>query len=377
MARLTCRLLVGVLALAALGCGSSSGDGSAAGAGSSSSDSGGAKYKGVTLRVANCCGPWNEATSAGVDKRFEELTGAKIAYTEAYAQQLAPQVIAARGSKQPYDVVFTDDQVQTQLAKMGLIEKADPNTLKQAAEVDLRPLNAGYPPGVWLFYVGFAYNKKKFDELGIPAPTSWSDLWNPKLAGHVSIPSLSTPQGFQTVVGAAAVAGKDPYDVKAGVEKLGELDLYSVYSSSSQYQTDLSNDNTWLAVAADGRSWQVVDAGEPIGFVVPEVPGTGKKGFFSREFVDIVKGTPNLELAKIYQQLASDATTEASVAKGAGYSPILQSAIDDVVAEEGKWKKRWPAPATVEDTYMSVDWSKGLPLLQETTDLFARTVGQG
>ena len=56
------------------------------------------KYPGVTLRVANCCGVWNKATSAGVDARFEAATDAKLAYTEAYAQQLAPQVIAA-GSK--------------------------------------------------------------------------------------------------------------------------------------------------------------------------------------------------------------------------------------------------------------------------------------
>lgn len=355
------------------GCGSSD-EGSATG---SSATSNTKKYEGVTLRVANCCGPWNEATSAGVDKRFEEMTGAKLAYTEAYAQQLAPQVISAQGNSPPYDVVFTDDQVQTQLAEMGLIEKADPSTLKQAAEVDLPALNEGYPPGAWLFYVGFAYNKEKFKELGIPAPKSWADLWNPKLAGHVSIPSLSTPQGFQTVIAAAAVAGGDPYDVEAGVNKLGELDLYNVYTSSSQYQTDLSNGNAWLAVAADGRAWQLVDDGKPIDFVVPEVPGIGKKGFVSREFVDITKGTKNLELAKIYQQLASDATTEASVATGAGYSPILQSAIDDVVAKEPKWEKRWPKPATVADEYLAVDWSKGLPLLQKTTDLFARVVGKG
>jgi hypothetical protein len=120
-----------------------------------------------------------------------------------------------------------------------------------------------------------------------------------------------------------------------------------------------------------------VDDGKPIGFVVPEIPGVGKKGFVSREFVDIAKGTKQLELAKIYQQLASDATTEASVGTGAGYSPILQSAIDRVVAKDPKWKDRWPKPATVQDTYMSVDWAKALPLLQKTTDLFERTVGKG
>jgi putative spermidine/putrescine transport system substrate-binding protein len=333
------------------------------------------KYAGVTLRVANCCGVWNKATSKGADERFEAATGAKLAYTEAYAQQLAPQVIAAGGKNPPYDVVFTDDQTQTQLAELGLIEKYDPNTLKMAAEVTLPPLNKGYPPGTWLYYVGIAYNTEKFREQGIPAPKSWSDLWNPKLAGHIDIPALTTPQGVPFIVAASAVAGSDPYNLTAGVHKIAELKVYTVYKSSAQYQSDLSTGNAWAAVVADGRAWQLVDAGKPIQFVLPEVPGMGKKGFVARAYVDIVRGTSHPELAKIYQQLASDATTQISVALAAGYSPTLASAIREIVSKDPKWGERWPAPHELANI-APVDWPRVLPQLQQTTDLFSRTVGR-
>jgi putative spermidine/putrescine transport system substrate-binding protein len=374
----TLAALVAVLGFAACGSSSRTGTGSASGTSpTGGSGSGTQKYKGDTLRVANCCGPWNAATSAGVDKRFEQLTGAKLAYTEAYPEQLAPQVISAHGTNPPYDVVFTDDQVQTELAKLGLIEKANPATLTVAKQVQLAPLNPGYPPGTWLYYIGFAYNAQKFKQLGIPAPTSWSDLFNPKLAGHVSIPSLSTPQGFQTVAAAAAVAGASQYDLSAGVKQLARLKLYNVYSSSSQYQTDLSNGNTWLTVAADGRAWQLVDAGKPIKFVVPTLPGSSKKGYYAREFVDITKGAKNLQLAEIYQELASDATTQEAVALGADYSPILQSAIDRVVAKQPKWGSRWPKISTVQSQYATLNWQSILPQIQSTTDQFSRSVGSG
>lgn len=329
------------------------------------------RFKGITLKVANCCGPWNTATAAGVDKRFEKLTGAKVAYTEAYAEQLAPQVIAAHGHNPPYDVVFLDDTVQTELAKLGLIDRSAPSTLKDAG---LPALNPGYSPGAWLYYVGFAYNYKKFQQLGIPAPTSWADLWNPKLAGRIEIPSLSTPQGFQAVAAAAAVAGKSQYDLSAGVDQLAKLKLYNVYSSSSQYQTDLSNGNAWIAVSTDGRAWALQDAKDPINYVVPTVPGTGKKGYVSREFVDVTTGSQHEQLAKIYQSLASDATTEVAASRGVPYEPMLPSARSQYIAASPKWGHRWPPLPSVRQNYLELDWSKIFPLEQATTARFSREI---
>ena len=33
--------------------------------------------------------------------------------------------------------------------------------------------------------VGILYNKRMFDKLGVPYPTKWADLWNPKLKGEI------------------------------------------------------------------------------------------------------------------------------------------------------------------------------------------------
>jgi spermidine/putrescine-binding protein len=185
---------------------------------------------------------------------------------------------------------------------------------------------------------------------------------------------LTTPQGFPFILAASAVAG-EPYNLAAGVNKIAELKVYAVYKSSAQYQSDLSSGNAWIGVIADGRAWQLIDAGKPIRFVLPELPGMGKRGFFAGEFVDIVRGTAHLELAKIYQQMASDATTQTTLALASGYSPTLPLAFKDIVSREPKWAQRWPALNELQNI-ATVDWKKVLPAIQETTDLFSRKVGR-
>ena len=109
--------------------------------------------------------------------------------------------------------------------------------------------------------------------------------------------------------------------------------------------------------------------------MLPDVPGMGKRGFVARSYVDIVRGTAHPELAKIYQQLASDATTQMSVALAAGYSPTLPAAMKEIISKDPKWGERWPTPTELA-SIAPVDWKKVLPQLQQTTDLFSRTVGR-
>lgn len=49
---------------------------------------------------------------------------------------------------------------------------------------DFDPENKYAVPYCW-GTEGILYNKQRFDELGIPYPTKWADLWNPELEGEI------------------------------------------------------------------------------------------------------------------------------------------------------------------------------------------------
>lgn len=333
-------------------------------------------FVGQTLRVGAWGGTFTDALKKSVGSRFEAETGAKVVYTAGNPSDYAAQLIAAHGVNVSLDIVYTDGQTQTDLVQQGLLEKLDTKAVTIPSDPEgFKPLNPGYTPTVLAWYIGIAYNTKKFDELGLPAPTSWSDLWNPKLAGRVALPDISTSMGIPVVAAAAAVAGKSVTDVEAGISKLAEIKVYSVYKSSSQMQNDFAAGNIWAAAAADGRAWQLADGGKPVSFVVPQLPGVGKPAWVEFTFVDVVKGTPRPELAKIFQRIAYSREVQIHVANATAYSPALKSAVEQLYASDpAKWKRRWPDP-NAWNQLQAVDWKEFLPLVPKAVDLFNRRLG--
>ena len=105
-------------------------------------------------------------------------------------------MLAARGRQPPFDVVLLDDAVQDAAIKAGVLAKLDPELVPNLRKLYPRARNPqGYGPYAIFYSIGIVYNKDKLKAAGIAEPTSWADLFNPKLAGHISIPDISLPQG--------------------------------------------------------------------------------------------------------------------------------------------------------------------------------------
>src|SRR5690606_668709 len=121
----------------------------------------------------------------------------------------------------------------------------------------------GYGPGMMIYSVGIAYNTQKFKEAGIPAPTSWADLWDPRLAGKVIIPDLSAIQGRAFLVAATRLNGGDEGHLEKGIEKIAQLKYHSIYTSSAQVEALFPTGDIWAAPFSDGRAWGLVDKGVP------------------------------------------------------------------------------------------------------------------
>lgn len=340
----------------------------------SAGGNGGNDAGGDVLRVGMYGGTWTDAVKATAAKKFTEEAGAKVEYIEGNPSDLAAQIYAtsAQGVEPAMDVIETDDQTQSQLVQRELLvptaeyEDAVPDVF---GEVTTPPANEGYAPAHCDWYLTMVYNAEAFEQRGLPDPTSWADLFQPELAGHVAIPDISTAMGIPTIF--AVNGGTDDWD--GGIEKLSELDTYSVYSSSSDMQADFANGNVWAAAAADGRGWQLVDDDKRFRALHASVPGTDKLGPQAGScYLDVVKGSENTELAAEFIKASYADSVQVEFAKQSGYIPSSKSAVKILIDEEPIWKGRIPEP----DSAAVIEWPSIVPEIPEVVDEFNRQFGQ-
>lgn len=178
--RVSALFLAAVTASAMLsGCQSASGD-AAAGAANGEDSSG-------ELYVYN----WGEYIDEDVITQFEDETGIKVIYDLFETNEEMYPVIDAGAVT--YDVVCPSDYMiqkmreNDMLAEINFdnvpnIKEIDPTYLKMSEAFD--PENKYSVPYCW-GTVGIIYNTKRLQELGVEPPTSWADLWDPRLSGEI------------------------------------------------------------------------------------------------------------------------------------------------------------------------------------------------
>ena len=75
----------------------------------------------------------------------------------------------------------------------------------------------GYGPAELFWSWGLMYNVKAFQEAWhIRRPSSWLDLWNPKLAGKIAIADIAGPGGVDFVLKIAQLTGGNEKNLASG-----------------------------------------------------------------------------------------------------------------------------------------------------------------
>ena len=178
----------------------------------------------VTLRITTNGGDFEQFEQRYLGDRFTAETGIKIQWVEANPPDEVQKLIASRGRPVPFDVAQLDDKTQPQAIAAGALAKIDPAIVTNLAHLyDAAKQKDGYGPARLFWSWGLIYNEKAFRENGIPAPTSWADLWNPKLAGKISIADITGPGGVDFVLKAAQLAGGNETNLKPGLEKIAQI----------------------------------------------------------------------------------------------------------------------------------------------------------
>ena len=176
--------MVGLTAASALlsGCGASGNTGTS---GTDSAASGSAN--GGELYVYN----WGEYIDEDVISQFEEETGITVVYDLFETNEEMYPVIEAGAVN--YDVVCPSDYMIQKMRENDLLAELNFDNIPNIAQIDpaymemsqaFDPENKYSVPYCW-GTVGILYNTKLLDELGVPAPTKWADLWDERLSGEI------------------------------------------------------------------------------------------------------------------------------------------------------------------------------------------------
>ncbi|WP_432626943.1 ABC transporter substrate-binding protein [Brotaphodocola sp.] len=155
--------------------------------GSSSADNSGNGSGSNELYVYN----WGEYIDEDVIDQFEEETGIKVIYDMFETNEEMYPVIEAGGVN--YDVVCPSDYMIQKMRENDLLaeinfdnvpnlKEIDPTYLEMSKSFD--PENKYSVPYTW-GTVGILYNTKMIEELGMDAPTKWSNLWDERLSGEI------------------------------------------------------------------------------------------------------------------------------------------------------------------------------------------------
>jgi len=263
---------------------------------------------------------------------FEKATGIKLKYVVGTALSNYGKVLAAR-NKPDIDVYWSNELTHAAGKQQGLYAKLDPaivthlpDVLKVARDVD----DIGV--AVFLIATVIQYNTQAYAEAGIPPPTSWNDLADPRLKGRVALLNFNVAASQDLLVIMTRLAGGTEADVRPGLAKIKALkdsgNLVSFASTPAELDNMIVQKQAWVTVQSSPRPLMLKQKGAPVDAAFPKEGA----GFFTNYF-DVLKGAPHAKNAQILvnflispeiQRLIAEEAVAISIQKGVPVPKALE-----------------------------------------------------
>lgn len=321
----------------------------------------------ITLRLASFAGPFGDAVQKYAIDLFTLNTGIKVEVSYANPEDFLAQMISSRGRVSPYDVVCLDDDVTAEAVRAGVLQKLDPTIVTNLKYLYPGAVNKdGYGASMFFFSFGIAFNKDKLKQAGIPAPTSWNDLWDPRLAGHISVPDLVNIQGRDFVIEIARLNGGSESTPAKAIDKIGQIKAQSYYVASSTLQAQLESGDVWVAPWNNMRASAMADRRLPIGYVVPKEGSIG-----NTDTVDLAAGSKHPKEAQLLINYMLDPFAQLGMSKLLPTGPTNQL-LAAVVAADPKLEKQAPATPEEHSKLYLPNWDALNAQMKSANDLWNR-----
>mgnify|MGYP006278504933 CR=1 FL=1 len=331
-------------------------------------------FKGKTLTVAGFGGVTEQQMKALAARPFEELTGGSVRFVEGTSSKHLEALTAAKGKEAPpFDVVLLDGIIQELAAQRALLHGSSRIEIPLIEQLlpQAKPERRGGP--AFQFYsVGIVYDPAALSEAGIAEPSSWSDLWNPKLRGHVAIPSIHHTAGMDCIYAASRKLGTDPYTLeglKAGVNALADLRAKMVYERVADLREAFRRESIWIAPLYNSRAYNwIAQQKMRARYCLPK-----EKGFGHLTTVNVVKGSKNKEVAEAFINLLLTRGYQYAQAIETPYGPVRKDIIAPL-AHFPEVVKRFPLGEDGLNDLCRPNWEKLNRFREEITEYFKKKV---
>jgi len=323
----------------------------------------------VTIKVASYGGAFDVLETKYVVSPLTARTGTKVEFIDANADDHIAKLIASKGREAPYDVTYLDDSVQVKAVAAGVLGKLNEREVPNLKYVyDQAKDPDGYGPAMDFYSCGYVYNVEKFKEARIPAPAAWADLWDPRLAGRVAIPTLNTTMGQCFLAAAEHLAGGDESTPDKGIAKIAEIKAQSFPGSSSTITTLLTSASAWVVPWLNGRSWALIDQGLPFAYVLP------KEGAYrGMTKIDVVAGSKHREEALAYINEVLGPLSQLGMVYEFPYGPT-NKLLALILAAYPEISKKFPASPEDLNRLRSINWPVFNKMIPRAIDMWNRQV---
>jgi len=257
--------------------------------------------RGSTLTVSTWGGVTQDGIKNYLGPEFEKQTGAKLAYDIGGQGARYNKLLAQRHSP-PADVFFSTDEAVVAGYRAGILQPARRRNVPLVADVhgwamtvkdnDTAETIPGAPYTLIAYVLG--YNPEAVKN----KPTGWADMWRPEFRGKFALAAPVHSQMPAFVIIAAELAGGSATNVDPGFKKLAELKPSKLTVFWTDWAPLNKSGDVTLATEFDYYLETMKAQKYPIDYVIPKEKGIGVP-----EYVSIVKGTKNQELAEVFLNL--------------------------------------------------------------------------
>jgi putative spermidine/putrescine transport system substrate-binding protein len=293
---------------------------------------------GVRHARAQAAGTANEVVFAGyggtfeqfvrntVMPSFEKATGIKIKFVVGTALSNFAKVMASRNAPE-IDVYWSNELTHVAGKQQGLYEKLDPAIVTNLSDVADSAKDAdGIGVASYVMATGIQYNSKAFADAGVPAPTAWADLWDPRLKGKVALYSFNVAYSQDLLAILTRLAGGTEKDIRPGLERIKALkasgNLAMFASTPAELDNMLVQGQAWATVNGSPRGFILKNRGAPIDFAFPKEGA----GFFANYF-EAVKNAPHPKAAQTLINFMLSPETQLAIAEGMVAAPINKKVV--------------------------------------------------
>lgn len=328
-------------------------------------------FAGVTLRVGTWGGSWREARHELIGKKLEEM-GAKVEYVIGTPRDnFAKLLTARRQGDLPIDLMEISPELTLTLEKQGFLEPLNYQAIPNAASTD-QIYRTPSAVATQVIQIGIAYNKKKFDELGLPKPTSFADLYNPKLAGHVAMTDINSIEAPYLLVAFAMLGGGNETNLDPGFKKISELKAAYNYKASTDLATKVTLGEIWTAPWHAGWVLRIARSGFPLAHADPKVGD--KHGMIAEEFMGIMKGTKARAAAEFWINRSLEADVQIQFARKVGVVPTNGKALAQMKGDPDLKNFMWSE--TDQRSAFHMNWKVVEPQMPSIVDKWSRMMAR-